>query len=471
MLKDLFGKKNNNDDYQRTRHDYFSDEMNSYISDRDDDYNYAGYDDSKYNYAGNDDSRYNYAGNDDSKYDYYSDDDFKDEYEKNQEEVRNEEELVYVVPDREKTTGKVVEIDGDKVRISYNVKDKDFVFEYEKGRTELFEVGQTLYIGYITATPEKAYVLPENNIKHINQGTQSFQKTNEKAPYDPGVMLRMYGRKNNSSVKRYDSDDESEDRFAQAVSESYLKDDWCKGYGVISDVNDISMIITYTVNGYVHKIELSKTEKDDYKMGTVVVLQYKRSFPDVYEILEIKDHSKDEQFGNQADYNDLSDNKKTNSKGLFDELFGSSGFGGMQALGGMPSFGGSTLNQSEGYGSNSNGGEVVEWGETFGMIAEDNGEKIKVAYMVDEQKYSIWVTKTKNSWKVGLRMKVKYNLSNPGISSVMDIGNEHLTNRLKEEAQKEEEYKRRLESGRYLDRPEEQLMDLGLDLLGKFLKQ
>ena len=161
MLKDLFGKKNNNNDYQRQKHDYFADEMNSYISDRDADYNYQG-SSNNYNYENNNDD-FNYAGDDDSKYEYYTDDDFKDEYEKTHVESSDENELVYVVPDREKTTGKVEEIDGDKVRISYKIKGNDYVLEYEKGKNEYFAVGQVLNLGYISNTPDKAYLLPNNN--------------------------------------------------------------------------------------------------------------------------------------------------------------------------------------------------------------------------------------------------------------------------------------------------------------------
>ena len=455
MFKDLFGKRNNNDDYQRQRHDYFAEDMNSYITDRDDDYNYVGNDNysgssNNYNFENNNFENNNdmltYVGDDDSKYDYYTDDDFKDEYEKNQEEQSNEEELVYVVPDRANTTGKVIEIDGDKFLISYTIKDKDYTFEYEKGRNELFAVGQTLSLGYIMDTPEKAYVLPGNSYNPVNQMTQLYQKDNE-----------------------------AEERYAQAVSESRLRSDWCKGYGVISDVYDTHVIITYNVAAKEHKIELSKTENDTYTMGTVVTLQYRKGCPDVYEILEIKDHSKDEQIDFNEESMNSNENNNSDNKGLFGGLFENNGFGGMQALGGygsgMPSFGGTNMANNHGAGSKSEE-VVVEWGETFGMIAEDNGEKVKVAYMVDEQAHSIWVTKTKTSWKVGLRMKVKYNLSNPGISSVVDMGNEHLTNRLRKEAEKEEENRRRARNfSRYSNSPEEELFDVGLDLLNSILRK
>ena len=268
MLKDLFGKKNNND-YQRQRHDYFADEMNSYISDRDADYNYPGnYEDSddRYNYSGssnnynyeNNNDNFNYAGDDDSKYDYYTDDDFKDEYEKTHVESSDENELVYVVPDREKTNGKVEEIDGDKVRISYKIKGNDYVLEYEKGKNEYFAVGQVLNLGYIPNTPDKAYLLPNNNtnvdlIKQLTQGnrqntaTSAYSVNQNKTLF--GYDKPMFGSIKTPSTKAHDFDAEAEERYAMARSESYERDRWCRGCGVISDVNDDGIIITYNVKG------------------------------------------------------------------------------------------------------------------------------------------------------------------------------------------------------------------------------
>ena len=473
MFKDLFDKKNNND-YKRTRHDYYADEMNSYISDRDDDYNYPSGNENfnyldnsnNYNSESNNDN-FNYIGNDDSNYNYYTDDDFKDEYEKNHIESSDENELVYVVPDREKTTGKVVEIDGDKARISYKVNGNDYVFEYEIGKNEYLVVGQVLNLGYISDTPDRAYLLPNNNIsadriKDIMQvDHQSLDDVMHNINKDKnafGYNKYRFGSVKTPSLKNHDFDKESEERYNKAHSISYEQDDWCKGFGAISDITDTGMIITYVVKGREYKIECSKTAKDNYKMGTVVVLRYKKSFPDVYEILEIKDHSKDDQVDSYAE---IDKKTKSDNSGLFGGIFSNSGYGGMQALtglGGMQTMGSNPSNDK------SDDVEVVEWGETYGMIAEDNGEKVKVVYKVDEQVYSIWITKSKSSWKVGLRMKVRYNYSSPGIGSVMDMGNEHLTNRLKEEAIKETRQR-----GNYSYSTEESIVKIGLEIIDTFI--